>query len=65
MHTTKKILHYEKMPFGDLPATIQQCNFLDVVAFFGWPVGYISSDNEYTVAIFKIKPNFHAHNIPR
>lgn len=62
---TMEVYHYEKMATGDLPATIEQWNCLGFIYFFGWPVGYISSDNEHTVAIFKIKPNFHAHNIPR
>ncbi len=64
MHTMK-IYHYEKMLFGNLPATIEQCNYGHTVSFFGWPIGYVSPNNTNTVAIFKIKPNFHAHNIPR
>ena len=53
------------MLFGNLPATIEQCNYGHTVSFFGWPIGYVSPNNTNAVAVFKIKPKPHAHNIPR
>ena len=52
---TMEVYHYEKMTTGDLPATIEQCNCIDFIYFFGWPIGDVSASKS-TVAIFKIKP---------
>ncbi len=53
---TMEVYHYEKMTTGDLPATIEQCNCLGFIYFFGWPIWHVSKYDKTTVAIFKIKP---------